>query len=45
MPDGSIQATVVSSPASERTSSAPVLTSTNDPVPYVHFESPTSKQA
>ena len=32
-PDGSIQATVVSSPASERTSSEPVLTSTKDPVP------------
>ncbi len=34
-----------SSPACERTIDVPVLHSTNDPVPYVHFEEPGEKQA
>jgi len=34
------QPTEVSSPASERTSSVPVLKSRNEPVPYVFFDEP-----
>ena len=37
-PSGCPQATVVSSPAPTGPASAPVLTRTNDPVPYVHFD-------
>ena len=39
------QATVVTSPFFESGASVPVLTRRNAPVPYVHFASPTAKQA
>src|SRR5277367_3603697 len=43
--DGDSHATVDSRPAADLTTCDPVLTSTNDPVPYVHLAAPCSKHA